>query len=933
MSEPYRSSRAGLALAVVVVAALSWGVVGATPAVADDATVDEPTIEPDESVVGATETHTVTVTASDVDVSDGAATLEVDLSAWADGDVGDPELVEADPDDVVVDGPDRDGDVVRFDVDDADEDAVDVEVVLSVPLTHPTTPTDDGETYEVRAAVVDAGRSNASELVLKPEELDVDGEPASVENYGDGSASELVVDSNREGPVDLEVSAAGLDDEQLTGLFGDAEDVTVDADAGDDETVALRGVEAPARIPLDFEDVPDAEYVLSVGATDTGATADARFEVADADVSGAFGEDVYEVPAGEMVEVDVSLSGDDDGYVLVGGDSTSDGSQGGAYLDLLYVGGGRTLTVNTRLLGSNAPAEVVYGDDVVSYEADPDHERFEDVSFRDADGEVVADDLESLRGTLGISQPPWPLRPDRFRLVAGAGGDVEVRDDGVPDLERPLARSNLLLTDGTDTLRGPDGEAATFGNVTTHVAPAGAASSADDAEDLRGELTARDRVAEGDRVVFEFEAAGLWSVLSVIDERVGDGDHGVGPEVIETLLALPEGFVLTGEETNPGPNEDVTRLDVSGRSSGLYLVPEGGDDVDPPERYYLVVDTRGGGPFDGAVDAGDEYDLEMGYVNDEREPVFDRVDYDALTADDDAVDRFPYFESDDGDETRTASFQVEEPTLEYDRVDSDDRPVVANVTNGTVSGETNLAPGTDVTLQLVADNRTEPTEITIDDVDVERDGRFRVDHDFSALRAGEGIEVEFYVDQRLFDKRGGTVRAHDEAYPTYEVAAAPAEPSVSPDGDDSFAVTVQNGEGVSGSQTVDLAVDGEVVADRTVELDADDRREVTFEGAFDVLDPGAYDYAVATDDDEASGQLVVEDARGDGSATESGGDTDGVREESDEEGRESPDDGDDAPPDGDDRGSGGLFGVPVRPRDLVGGAIIVGTAHVLGHWT
>ena len=668
----------------------------------------------------------------------------------------------------------------------------------------------------------------------------------------------------------------------------------------------------------------------ALGDNDVVATVEER------DVGAEFDSDVFEAPAGEIVEVDIALEDTDEAYVMVGGDRASEDRVLTNYFDILHVEGDTTVRINTRLLGTNVPSEDVYDAEdgaVTSYLHAPNDEAFDDVRF-----EGGADDIDAFRSEIGIGDLPRPLQPDRYRLVAGLEGSVIVRDDGVPDFERPLARSNLLLTD-------PDG----FGNVTTYVAPEGSANGIEDLdsidEELTDELTERRTVAKGDRLVFGIEAGGLTGVVSWLNARMGSTGVGTDPATLSKLLEFPDGFRIDARQTNPGINERVTALDLDGATDGdVYLVPEPGNETDAArynERYYLVVDTRTSGGFDRELAPGDEYRFRFGYNSTGRTDWFGTVDHDALDPNG-APPHFPYDAPDAVNRTETRFVTIEEPAVEYDPVDARNRPIVRSSENASLSGTTNLAPGTDVTMQLVATNRTEPTRITIEDVEIAADGGFNVTHDLSVLAPGESVEAEFYADQRLVDKRAAIVIGADDDIVHYELtdqsgnATAVADESL-----ESISVTVENRGVIDDSQAVELAIDGEVVGDRVVELAPGGNTTIDFGDSTVDLAPGEYNYTVSTNEDDASGRLLVEASQA-GSEPESDGAAPDERSDSPDNVTDDgstdnvTDDGstDDATEDDQPGPLGGLLGavsaLPIGARHAVGGAAVVGAVHVLG---
>lgn len=773
---------------------------------------------------------------------------------------------------------------------------------------------------------------------IRTQQLEATRADATVDSVGDGAETSVTLDSPlRSTEFDVTVTSEELDADELFEVFGGEENDDVERIDGSESAITVRDVGSGQEIPMTFEPVLEATYTFGFEVADTNASATTAVGVEKRAVGAQFGSDLFEVAAGEIVEVDVSLEDTGEAYVMIGGDRSSGDRTLTNYFDILHVQGSTTIRINTRLLGTNVPSEEVYaseGGQVTSYLHDPDHEGFDDVTF-----EGDAGDLSAFRSEIGISRLPRPLQPDRLRLVAGASGSVVVRDDGVPDFERPLARSNLLITD-------TDG----FGNVTTYVAPRGSASEFEgeaDLGELRGALTERRTVAKGDRLVFEIEARGLTGLVSWLDERLGSEDIEIDHETLSALLEFPDGVVLDAEQTNPGRNERVTELDIDGATDGeLYLVHEPMVQTGPQssiERYYLVVDTRGTGPFDRKIEPGDEYRFEFGYSSTGETDWFGTVDHDGLDPNG-AEPHFPYYGADADNVTETRLVTVEERTVEYDRLDSRDRPVVKNAPDGTISGRTNLAPGTEATIQLIANNRTQPTRITIDDVDIGADGTFGVTHDLSVLEPDEPLEVEFYVDQKLLDKRPAVVAPEGDNLTDYAIAEYTESAAVTQGSSRStVSATIENTGYLPDRQLVEFTIEGEQVGRQLVELDENEAMTVEFAERLD-LDPGEHAYTISADGTEASGRLFVEehefDAESGGGTTEpsdSDPDSDSVTGSTSERGTDSSDSesGEDSPDDEPDDTPlgpiGGLIG-GLGARHAIGGAAVVGGAHVLGYW-
>jgi len=490
--------------------------------------------------------------------------------------------------------------------------------------------------------------------------------------------------------------------------------------------------------------------------------------------------------------------------------------------------------------------------DVTSYahgigaDAEP-HGVFSDVSFQTHRGTEVADTLAEFRDEVDLTARGTPIQAGRYRLVAGGTGTVMIREGGIPDFRHPVDRSNLVLTQPK------------LGEANTYVLPPGPADRLEQFEDeseplqlgdigaLRADATETDTIARGDRILVEVRGSGTFGALLegatdhlAINEEADSGADAPGNidnERVATLLERHEGVHIElahralGAPNNPGST--LRFSDVA--DSDLYVLPddsafqwENGDAVgDAPVvgGLYFVIDTRGADPFDNQPRDGDELAFEMAYES----PAGERYlfeDYSLLNGEQprpfepavepiDGVEHYPYFG--DGDTTiRTNdSFMFEEPVVEYRQTGLDRELMIPDNEGGVIAGTTNIAPGSDVTLQLIASDRPEPTTITVEDVTIDEDGDFDVVHDFSGLEPAERVEVEFYtphrlVDNRLLDKRGAIV-VDDLDEPAYFEVSNLTEETTVTQGEqlDSIGGEITNTGEIADRQMVEFAIDSD----------------------------------------------------------------------------------------------------------------------------
>ena len=730
-----------------------------------------------------------------------------------------------------------------------------------------------------------------------------------------------------------------------------------------DDKVQIQNIDQ-GSVDFSFRDLKPATYRFNISPVGSNETKEIDVEVVDPDPEGSFDMDRYETAAGDMVTLDISIGGVDDGYLLVGADHKARESRPANFFDIVYVEGG-SLTINTRLLGTNADASEVYMTDgnVQSMLHPSDESKLSDVRFRGEDGRRSWESLTTFRAEMGMSAQPWPLQPERYRFVLGADGTVELREDGIADFAYPIARSNLQLTE-------PGVE-----SVETYVAPRGPANEFETPGDigaLTDEMTKRETVAKEDRLVIEVNATGIYGALHHLSGADSETfEEGLHPEDAQELLNKHEGVILEALQTDMDGNEPRTELDLDDATDGeAYILPDLDEENERvvDGRFYIVVDTRSAGAFDGTFSDGesDDFEFEYGYESPPEERY--RFGNDALSATrppafdpaseptDEGTEHYPYLNREETGTTETAPFTVAESYAEYDRTTTEGAVALSNGTAVTLTGETNVAPASEFYIQIVADDRSNPTRITIDDVEVGENGSFEATRDLSPLRVGEGVEVEFYAEDRLVDKRAGVVSGDRETPSRFVIREAPERVELDPGERATVEAVIENTGAATESKPIDLRV-GEADVDsiqRT--LAGAENRSVGLDAG--TLEAGTYPYVLSTPDDEAVGRLVVEDET-DGETSESEGE-DGTESEGVENGGDEgsedggggetndSDDGENTAGDSADESDGddgddpglpsevvgllGAFAGAVGTEHAVGGAAVVGAAHVLGYW-
>ncbi|MFC7058149.1 hypothetical protein [Halovenus salina] len=647
----------------------------------------------------------------------------------------------------------------------------------------------------------------------------------------------------------------------------------IDAIQGGPHTVRLRMTDMFGNV----------ETVTRTDAFEVGTEYDpenANFESTDSSVD----QGDYEGVAGDFVTVSVSLNELEEAFILVGGDRSVDGEQTSAPFDILHVSGSATFTINTRLVGTDRPSDDVYistDGGVTSYAHDlgadtepPESSVFGDLAFQNEDREQIATTLSEYREAVGAGTQARPLQPgSEISMVIGGGDSLVVTEEGFPDARYPLDR-------GTITLTQPSVE-----NVTTYRLPPGNADeesvdyesgSAQELqpsgmEALAGSGVEGETITDGDRLLIEVEATGMYGALLDVlgTDRFDSAGELIEPGEFKQLLDRQEGIQLELVDQSPEKNTlnaSVDLFDSSLNDVSVGLVP-GYDTPSEMDRFYVLVDTRELKPFDPQPEGGDRYEVQMTYVRPPSERyTFRNVEAGTLpdpfqpAYQEDGADYYPYLRPGGPNMTQTSTFGVEERFLEYDRTTQDGRVVVPNAT-ATISGETNILAGSNQPVNIIIDIQEQSTTVEISDVDIDSDGSFSVQTDLSGLDAGADVSIEFWAYQQKIDERALAVVDRENAGGDFQVQSLTADSVVTANGTVAqMSATVANTGILTDTKTVELLIDGEVVVNRSLTLDPGRVERLHFRDAMSDLDPGEYTLEVRTPDNIEGRILVVKSA-------------------------------------------------------------------------
>jgi hypothetical protein len=705
-----------------------------------------------------------------------------------------------------------------------------------------------------------------------------------------------------------------------------------DVPSGEDISATLDIPADPSLINGQYDVRLDAEDTVDRTSTVIKEDAVSVASEVNPDAVGAIGEQAYRAPAGGFVEIST-----DGKYMLIGGDTNGDGRLT-QYFDILYVEEGSTI-INTRLIGTNRSSEQAYGEGVTSYahklgaDAEPDGV-FQDVSFQGAST------LAEFRENVGIGPRSTPLQTGRYRLLAGANGQVIV-EDGAPTFASPVGRSNLVLTQ-------PQLEA-----VNTYVLPPAPANE----EDVAGpseDATESNTIAAGERLLIELQATGIYGAM--IDDPTVDS---VAADNVSDLLKNEPGVEMDlSTWYYDGAENTEADLRFEGVSSGdLYVLPDKTTDQWADESsigenteiggLYVVVDTRG--EAFSAPSYGDVMQFETRYES----PAGERFLYQDIKQNKqphpftsavpptDGVGHFPYFGDSDTTVTVNSTIEYMEPSIQYGRTTVDGELIVPSESDGQILGSTTMAPGTEATIQFIDQSRSDPELVTIEEVTIEEDRTFTASADFSALDSGDRVTVEFYTagrlpDNRVVDRRGARVVDDVDNIANYQITNLTTPVAVQQRSSlDAIEATINNTGELTGQQVVRFSIDGEPIRNESLRLSGNSNASISLSEQFVTLPVGAYEYTVQTDNDEQTGELRVTEPDSGTTITNEENSTPTASSPLDESDAPDENDESDAPDENDESTDpSGIFAlVGVSGRDVALGAALTGTAHVLGYWT
>ncbi|WP_254278951.1 DUF7282 domain-containing protein [Haloarcula marina] len=477
-------------------------------------------------------------------------------------------------------------------------------------------------------------------------------------------------------------------------------DITAELiDSGDDvvqtETATLDG---SGDVTVNFGTQAEDEYTVEVTDNQTGnsVTTDQInvTEAATGEVS--FGTSVVTENQGDVAEIPIQLENTDEATLNIG-DRVNDNYNITVQVEDGNDDGQVVVLFNTYTAGANTNYDGI----IVANDSD------DDVTVQNEAGQFVRSGDGTLndgfdRPTLGENM----LDPTEYDMNLSSGHSTFVTD------EEAVATLSIqdASVDGAQVWTAP-------GGIETDVNSDDAEAS--DVYDLvsNDNITQSNVVAQDDLVITQVQASGFEGAFQYYDAVVGQNATAAYKTLDNgTDAAGPIDFTI--EEADAGPNSDANEFRVGAdiKNDDLNVIYDEQNDT-----HFVIVDESG---LD--LDDGKEYVANF-------------------TAEDDIDNIEDTVEVND-------SFTVEERTSE---LNNGNAITVQAASGQTISGTTNVAPGTDVSVSIRSTSSASPF-LKQPSATVQADGTFTATADFSQNSPGTNFTVKTGISD---DEIDGTIAA------------------------------------------------------------------------------------------------------------------------------------------------------------------------------
>ena len=530
-----------------------------------------------------------------------------------------------------------------------------------------------------------------------------------------------------------------------------AEDsVGVDSDTQVDFTVSSENRNEDFDIEVSVDEFDAADYTSVFGVSESALVNDSNGNAVAATLTVTGGESTFTLDFDGLSAANYTLTTD-----VADTDASAESTITAEEL------GNAQATVTGQDIAQGDVAEITVGLNeaadsatlTIGDEASVNYELVVDVTDVDGDGEVTVlfntylagqGDVEGLVATPADSDDTVTVDTDASGNINTAG----ILETGNYDLE--VTATDSVQDVGTLFLDDPSFD--TFQLWTASPSNVPADATPEDVATLieNDQLTQTDAVTNDDLLVHQIGATGVEGLFDANDGVIGS----ISPDDAGNGTSLT--FVETDAST--GPNDDPVEIPIAGNEDAISVIqdPDTGN-------YYVILDTS----EDLTVDdpSGDEGVLGKTFT----------VEFSVQD------DRLLGSSADEDHLTQSADFDLEESTFEFDQ----DEFTVNTADNQSITGQTNLAPGTEFTLRVRTTGGADPGFAKSDTVTVQADGTFEAQFDFTTpdgIQNATEFQISVSGDDRISGTTAtGTVIVSDTTTETPTPATTEATPTDEPE--------------------------------------------------------------------------------------------------------------------------------------------------------
>ena len=553
---------------------------------------------------------------------------------------------------------------------------------------------------------VDDGNFQGITFEVVEMDLSAEFDDSEVTDTGADADTTFEIDSEIRNDYAVNVSAEDLTTEDLVDIFNVSNETDEHATAyevarnndqeeqgnysildEDEEVITLYNAEG--EWDVDFQDITPDEYDFEVEVVDATASASDTINVSEAEGGSVNFAEAVDVNQGDIAEITLTADNTEEGTLVIG-DADDLGYQANATVDF---GDNDEVTVyfNTYAAGNGTYSGPNNGSLLWT---DTDDASLSDVEQSDENlGGLLAAGYDYEMTAKAVSEDNDNYNDDEYDSAAEETLDAPDDVGSVFIAERSTDSVNLWTASENSV---EDVTEEDIGDQPSAVADAIENS----------EVTETDSVAYNDHAIFQVQASGLAGLMANTTDNADDYSYNLSQLAAETNSEGDSRLKFDLTATASNPNADDTDIDVD--PEDITLVH---DKYGTSNEYFVIIET---GDNLNELDEEDTNDLSLEFaVQDERLLGYDEDD------DEDLEDVYQSIETE---------FDVVERTASLDVADSD----LIEVEQGTdeITGTTNIAPGSEVTIQLrgTGDYRFAESQ---SEIVVNSDGTFAGEFDFS----------------------------------------------------------------------------------------------------------------------------------------------------------------------------------------------------------